>query len=93
MPNQSSVSANVSIFLCRLCAVVNGVIFRQLRDEPSNTYTFLVACPQTSEAILIDPVYEQVRAVGPALLPSAQGLCCWDKGRRSCHTGKGCTHH
>lgn len=59
------------------------MIFRQLVDEPSNTYTFLVACPQTSEAILIDPVYEQVRAVGLALLPAAQELCCWDKKGRS----------
>lgn len=40
-------------------ALVNGVIFRQLFDGPSSTYTFLVACPHTYEAILIDPVYEQ----------------------------------
>jgi glyoxylase-like metal-dependent hydrolase (beta-lactamase superfamily II) len=45
-------------------AVVNGVIFRQLFDAPSSTYTFLVACPHTHEGILIDPVYEQV--CGPA---------------------------
>lgn len=41
-------------------AVVNGVIFRQLFDGASSTYTFLVACPHTKEGILIDPVYEQV---------------------------------
>jgi hypothetical protein len=43
-----------------LLAVVNGVIFRQLLDASSSTYTFLLACPETYEAILIDPVYEQV---------------------------------
>jgi hypothetical protein len=41
-------------------AVVNGVIFRQLFDGPSSTYTYLVACPETNDAVLIDPVYEQV---------------------------------
>jgi hypothetical protein len=43
-----------------LLAVINGIIFRQLIDADSSTYTFLLACPQTHEAILIDPVYEQV---------------------------------
>jgi sulfur dioxygenase len=41
-------------------ALINGIIFRQLIDADSSTYTFLLACPQTHEAILIDPVYEQV---------------------------------
>lgn len=41
-------------------ALVNGVIFRQLFDGPSSTYTYLVACPETNDAVLIDPVYEQV---------------------------------
>lgn len=41
-------------------AVLNGIIFRQLLDADSSTYTFLLACPHTYEAILIDTVYEQV---------------------------------
>lgn len=35
-------------------------IFRQLFDAETSTYTYLLADPSTSEAILIDPVLEQV---------------------------------
>jgi len=41
--------------------VLNGIIFRQLFDATTSTYTYLLACPNTNEALLIDPVYEQVR--------------------------------
>ncbi len=37
------------------------LIFRQLVDPPSSTYTYLLADSRTSEAILIDPVFEQAR--------------------------------
>ena len=36
-------------------------IFRQLADATSSTYTYLLACPATLEAVLIDPVFEQAR--------------------------------
>jgi len=36
-------------------------IFRQLFDPQSSTYTYLLGCGKTKEAILIDPVFEQVR--------------------------------
>jgi sulfur dioxygenase len=36
------------------------IIFRQLFDAPSSTYSYLLADPKTREAILIDPVFEQV---------------------------------
>lgn len=36
------------------------MIFRQLRDPESSTYTYLLGCPSTREAVLIDPVREQV---------------------------------
>ena len=36
------------------------MIFRQLFDRESSTYTYLLADEQTREAILIDPVFEQV---------------------------------
>ncbi|KAL3884289.1 hypothetical protein ACJMK2_024437 [Sinanodonta woodiana] len=36
----------------------NDLIFRQLLEYKSFTYTYLLADPQTKEAILIDPVYE-----------------------------------
>jgi glyoxylase-like metal-dependent hydrolase (beta-lactamase superfamily II)/rhodanese-related sulfurtransferase len=38
-----------------------SVIFRQLLDLRSSTYTYLLADPRTHEAVIIDPVFEQVR--------------------------------
>lgn len=35
------------------------MIFRQLFDTASSTYTYLLACPDTLEAVVIDPVFEQ----------------------------------
>lgn len=35
-------------------------MFRQLFDKESSTYTYLLADPETGEAVLIDPVIEQV---------------------------------
>ena len=35
------------------------MIFRQLYDAASSTYTYLLGCPESREAIIIDPVYEQ----------------------------------
>ena len=37
------------------------LVFRQLFDPPSSTYTYLLGCSVTREAVLIDPVFEQVR--------------------------------
>ena len=37
------------------------LIFRQLFDPVSSTYTYLLGCSATREAVLIDPVFEQVR--------------------------------
>ena len=36
------------------------IIFRQLFDPESSTYTYLIADLDSREAVLIDPVYEQV---------------------------------
>jgi glyoxylase-like metal-dependent hydrolase (beta-lactamase superfamily II) len=36
------------------------LIFRQLFDAQSSTYTYLVADRASGEAVLIDPVFEQV---------------------------------
>ncbi len=38
----------------------NHVIFRQLFDADSSTYTYLIGDPSTRNAVLIDPVLEQV---------------------------------
>jgi sulfur dioxygenase len=37
------------------------MLFRQLLDRETWTYTYLVADPQTGEAALVDPVLEQVK--------------------------------
>ncbi len=37
------------------------IVFRQLFDPQSSTYTYLLGDPRTREAVLIDPVFEQVR--------------------------------
>lgn len=36
------------------------MIFRQLFDGDSSTYTYIIADPQTKDAVIIDPVIEQV---------------------------------
>src|SRR5438876_1154186 len=37
------------------------LVFRQLFDPTSSTYTYLLGCSASGEAVLIDPVFEQVR--------------------------------
>ena len=37
------------------------LVFRQLFDPTSSTYTYLLGCSASREAVLIDPVFEQVR--------------------------------
>jgi glyoxylase-like metal-dependent hydrolase (beta-lactamase superfamily II)/rhodanese-related sulfurtransferase len=37
------------------------LVFRQLADPPSSTYTYLLADSDSGEAVLIDPVFEQMR--------------------------------
>ena len=37
------------------------LVFRQLFDPTSSTYTYLLGCSTSKEAVLIDPVFEQVR--------------------------------
>ncbi|KAH1021181.1 hypothetical protein HUJ04_010728 [Dendroctonus ponderosae] len=37
------------------------LIFRQLFDHISSTYTYLLACPRTKECVLVDPVLAQAK--------------------------------
>src|SRR5215510_62759 len=50
----------------------NVLVFRQLFDPTSSTYTYLLGDSTTGEAVLIDPVFEQVRR--DAALISELGL-------------------
>ena len=40
------------------------MIFRQLFDTQSSTYTYLLADEASGQALLIDPVFEQARRDG-----------------------------
>ena len=40
---------------------VETMIFRQIFDPQSSTYTYILADENTREAVIIDPVFEQVR--------------------------------
>ncbi len=58
------------------------LLFKQLYDETSSTYTYLLADPQSRECVLIDTVYEQhdrdnslVRELGLTLLACLETHC------------------
>lgn len=58
------------------------MIFRQLFDQASNTYSYLLGCERTLEAVLIDCVYEQhardaalIRELGLKLLCTLDTHC------------------
>lgn len=36
------------------------MLFQQLFEKTSSTYTYLIACPETGESVLIDPVLETI---------------------------------
>ena len=44
------------------------MIFRQLFEPVSSTYAYLLACPRTKQAALIDPVIEEVASYEAVLL-------------------------
>jgi sulfur dioxygenase len=58
------------------------MIFRQLFDPASSTYTYLLADPDTRQAVLIDPVFEQARR-DLALLRELD-LRWWPRWTRMC---------
>jgi sulfur dioxygenase len=53
-----------------------ALIFRQLIDPQSSTYTYLLACGKSREAVLIDPVFEQVRRDSALLRELRLNLVC-----------------
>jgi len=61
--------------------VTNGIIFRQLFDGASSTYTYLLADPLSRDALLIDPVLEQVRAWGGVICMLHASGCAHARGR------------
>merc|ERR1711983_701469 len=51
-------SSLTSSQVCYMSSMPSGQVFRQLFDKESSTYTYLLACQETKEAVLIDPVIE-----------------------------------
>lgn len=51
------------------------MLFRQLFDQESSTYTYLIADTQTKEAIFVDPVLEQVERDLKLLYELGLNLC------------------
>jgi hypothetical protein len=52
------------------------LIFRQLQDLKSSTFTYLLADSTTREAVLIDPVFEQARRDSALLRELELRLVC-----------------
>ena len=64
------------------------LIFRQLFDPQSSTYSYLLADRRSREAVLIDPVFEQARrdaALDPGARPQARRDARHARARRSRH--------
>jgi len=55
---------------------MSALIFRQLFDPQSSTYTYLLADPGTREAVLLDPVFEQVQRDGALIDELGLRLVC-----------------
>jgi glyoxylase-like metal-dependent hydrolase (beta-lactamase superfamily II)/rhodanese-related sulfurtransferase len=53
-----------------------ALIFRQLFDPQSSTYTYLLGCGKSRETVLIDPVFEQVRRDGALIDELGLKLLC-----------------
>src|ERR1700688_480767 len=53
-----------------------ALIFRQLFDPQSATYTYLLACGKNHDAILIDPVFEHVRRDSALIQELGLNLIC-----------------
>jgi sulfur dioxygenase len=65
--------------------MIEGLIFRQLFEKHSSTYTYLLADPDTKEGVLIDPVLET--AERDAKLIQELGLNIKYALNTHCHAG------
>ena len=65
------------------------MIFRQLFDPQSSTYTYLLADSATREAVLIDPVFEHARRdAGFSMVANlAGGMLRWRAQRHPAEGG------
>ena len=59
------------------------LIFRQLCDPQSSTYTYLLGDGDSGAAVLIDPVFEQVRR-DEALIRELRLSLAWTPWRPTC---------
>jgi glyoxylase-like metal-dependent hydrolase (beta-lactamase superfamily II) len=68
------------------------MIFKQLYEELSSTYTYLIACEDTGQAVFIDPVYptverdlQAISSLGLKLIYSIDTQICLAGERRKCY--------
>ncbi|CAL8288616.1 unnamed protein product [Merluccius merluccius] len=77
--------------LCSRIALREGLVFRQLYESSSSTYTYLLADSNSAEAVIIDPVLETVER--DLMLVSQLGLTLKIAVNTHCHadhiTGSG----
>lgn len=61
-PNDSVLFRQVRnyLILFNSIALLNGIILTKLVDNETYTYTYILACKQTRNAVIIDPVIEKV---------------------------------
>ncbi|XP_041032712.1 persulfide dioxygenase ETHE1, mitochondrial isoform X2 [Carcharodon carcharias] len=60
LPHQPFISASSTKLYHQQAAQAKGLIFRQLFEKISSTYTYLLADSQSKEAVIIDPVIDEV---------------------------------
>lgn len=65
-------------------SVPNSPLVHSFWDEPTSTFTFVVVCPKTKEAFIIDPVLDFDLASGKIAQRSVKGLAAFtrDQGYR-----------
>ena len=73
------------MFLFRYRQMIEGLIFRQLIEKNSSTYTYILADSNTKDGVLIDPVLET--AERDAKLIQELGLNIKFALNTHCHAG------
>jgi len=59
--------------------VANSPLVHSFWDDPTSTFTFVVVCPKTQEAFIIDPVLDFDLASGKISQRSVRGLAAFTR--------------
>lgn len=60
-------------------SVANSPLVHSFWDDPTSTFTFVVVCPKTQEAFIIDPVLDFDLASGKISQRSVRGLAAFTR--------------